>query len=1326
MVVLQHREALDEERFRRALAEAGHELVELADGAPVESGRVYLPAAAVIVTVEDGHFAAHPTEQVPGSRAVIDSFLVSLSQAWGERAIVVTLDGIDGNGTLGVREVKGASGLVLAEVTPESEAGTLASSDEPAALADAVLPVEEIAPRLLALIEQVQGAPDSKGPAPDSPETREALATIAGILRTRLGHDFHGYKRGTFLRRVRRRMQALTLDDLPAYIEALRASPSEAQDLFNDLLIGVTEFFRDKKEWELLEREVIPKLFEGKGPRDQIRVWVVGCSTGEEAYSLAILMAEQIAKLEDAPQVQIFASDLDGRALAGARGGRYPESISAHLSPERLGRWFVKEGDTYRVTKTLRDMCVFSQHSIIKDTPFSRIDLISCRNLLIYLDTDLQSRVIPLFHFALRPGGVLFLGNSENVSGHKDHFTPVSPRSRIFQRVETSTPTIPNFPFTSVDRRLLSHSGQTPSREGSQLDLEDFTRRAERITERHVPANVLIDPDHNVLHFSDRTVPFINPTRGAASLNLLQLVHPDLRIDLRAALSRAAEIGRTVQLSGLSMRLNDQRLAVDVVIEPVREADGRFSGYVVIFKDGAVVPSDAALPPSQERAEHDRRLEDELQTTKARLQATIEELETTNEELKSSNEEYQSLNEELQSLNEELETSKEELQSMNEELTTVNGELAHRVHELGHANSDLKNFLESTQIATLFLDHELRVTNFTPASVELFYLIASDLGRPIAHLRSRIAYDELQDDARRVLRTLAPIEKEVHDPATGAHYMVRVLPYRTTDNYIAGVVLTFVDISARRQAEEKQRRSEAHFRAFVTASSDVVYQMGPDWSEMRELDGRGFMVDTLAPSRTWMEGYIHPDDQAEVQSAIGQAISSKALFELEHRVRRPDGTFGWAQSRAVPILDEQGQITQWLGTAKNVTARREAEAALRASEERFRAIVETATNYAIFTTNPEGRIEIWPRGAEAVFGWTAEEAAGQLMDMTYTPEDREAGVPEWERQEAREAGQAPNVRWHVRKDGTRVFIDGVARPLIGPDGALRGYLKVGQDVTERRATEDALRASEARFREFGDASADVLWIRDAESLAFDYVSPAAAEVYGIPAEDLLDGNHMLGWTGLIVPEDRELALDHIRRVRGGEHVLSAFRILRRSDGQVRWIRDTGFPLRDEDGHVRRIGGIGHDATEEIELQDRLKVLVAELQHRTRNLMGVVRSVTDKTLASSTSLPDFQGRIRDRLNALARVNSLLSRLDGGNRITFGELILTELMAHGVVDPDDPNSQVRLGGPVGARLRSSTVQTLALGLHELATNALKYGALSRPEGRLAVTWDLLDGP
>jgi two-component system CheB/CheR fusion protein len=527
-----------------------------------------------------------------------------------------------------------------------------------------------------------------------------------------------------------------------------------------------------------------------------------------------------MARRDVSPTVQIFATDIDGRALAAARVGRYPLSIAADLTPQRLSRWFVKEGNTYCVAKELREMCIFSAHNVVRDAPFSRLDLVSCRNLLIYLDSQLQERVIPLFHFALQPGGFLFLGNSENITRHLKLFEPLDRRTRIFRRMDTAARTLPDFPLSVAAKRLSAEASapRQPMAEGS------LVRRAERIAEQHVPAYVIVDERFDILHFSGRTGRYLEPATGAASLDLLNLVHRDLRVDLRGALHKAAESDETVSLEHLSFGAEGDRATVDLVVEPIRDPPNSRRTFVVLFKESARAAARAGITQdsAQLHDENVHRLEGELGTMRERLQATIEELESTNEELKSSNEEYQSLNEELQSANEELETSKEELQSVNEELTTVNGELAHRVTELTRATSDLKNFIESTQIPTVFLDNEMRVMNFTPAVSEVFHLVESDMGRPIAHIKSRIPLDELQEDVRRVLRTLNSAERQVDSPVTKARYIVRVLPYRSVDNFIAGVVVTFVDITALTRSEERQRLLLAELQHRVRNTLAVV------------------------------------------------------------------------------------------------------------------------------------------------------------------------------------------------------------------------------------------------------------------------------------------------------------------------------------------------------------------------------------------------------------------------------------------------------------------------------------------------------------------------
>jgi two-component system CheB/CheR fusion protein len=803
-LVLQHREALDSSWLQGRVQQLdGVRLVDVTDGVEMEGRTIYLCPANMITTLHGDKFAVREAEQAPGERATIDSFLVSLAEDRAEESIGVILAGTGGDGTLGIATLKDHGGLAIAEQTAPMTSDHLAEANTPVAIADFILAPEDIPEhvqvyaRHLRRLEQRQGFDEVLAAASTS------LKRIADFLRTKTGNDFHGYKQNTFLRRVQRRMQVVQIDDIAAYVDYLRIDKDEALHLFNDLLIGVTEFFRDKREFEVLETQVIPKIIEDKAAGQQVRIWVLGCATGEEAYSIAILVREQIAKVESAPQVQIFATDIDGRALAAARVGRYRTSIEHDISPERLARWFVREGDTYCVVKELREMCIFSQHNVIKDAPFSKLDLVSCRNLLIYLNSELQNRVIPLFHFALLPGRFLFLGNSENVTRHPKLFAPVDRRARIFRKLETGTRLPPEFPITTAAGRTpveLPHARNF----GPDVGLE---RRAQRIAERYAPAYVIADENFQILHFSGRTGRYIEPTAGAATLDLLSLVHRDLRLELRTALSRAREANEVAHAEQVSLGVNGHSVLVDITVEPIQDSpDGR-SSFVILFKEGPVRPNAAqdGTASALVRTEHVERLESELRATRERLQATIEELESTNEELKSSNEEYQSLNEELQSANEELETSREELQSVNEELTTVNGELAHRVQELTRATSDLKNFLESTQIATVFLDNDMRVMNFTPAITQVLHLVETDAGRPVSHIKAKIPIEELYEDVRRVLRTLASIEREVTAPDSGTRYIVRILPYRSIDNFIAGVVITFIDVTAITRAEERQR-----------------------------------------------------------------------------------------------------------------------------------------------------------------------------------------------------------------------------------------------------------------------------------------------------------------------------------------------------------------------------------------------------------------------------------------------------------------------------------------------------------------------------------------
>jgi len=821
VLVLQHREAFDEGWLRGMLTRLnGTRLAEPRDGAGIEGGTIYLCPAAAITTIQNDRFAVRPAQQAPGERATIDSFLVSLAEERAEQSIGVVLAGTGGDGTLGTATLKDHGGLALAEKTAGENSNHLVDSNTPAAIADFALLPEDIPEHIQVYARHLRRLDEKQGFDEVLAAAATSLARIADILRNKTGNDFRGYKQNTFLRRVQRRMQVVQIDEIPSYVEFLRNDKDEAQNLFNDLLIGVTEFFRDKREFEVLETQVIPQIFKEKGAGQQVRIWVLGCATGEEAYSVGILLREHMAKLDAAPQVQIFATDIDGRALATARVGRYRTSIEDDMSAERLARWFVREGDTYCVMKELREMCIFSQHNVIKDAPFSKLDLVSCRNLLIYLNAELQNRVIPLFHFALLPNRFLFLGNSENVTRHPKLFAPVDRRARIFKKLDTGPRLPPEFSITTAAGRAAVEVPPVRSL-GPDVGLK---RRAQRIAERYAPAYVITDENFQILHFSGRTGRYIEPTAGAATLDLLAFVHRDLRLELRAVLNRALETNEPAHAEQVQLGLNGHRILVDITVEPVLDGPAGHRNFVVLFKDGPVRTIDVRddNPNVPVRTEYVERLEGELRATRERLQATIEELESTNEELKSSNEEYQSLNEELQSANEELETSREELQSVNEELTTVNGELAHRVQELTRATSDLKNFLESTQIATVFLDNDMRVMNFTPAITQVLHLVETDVGRPVAHIKARVPIEDLYDDVRRVLRTLASAERELTAPDSGTRYIIRILPYRSIDNFIAGVVITFIDVTAVTRAEERHRLLLAELQHRVRNTLGVV------------------------------------------------------------------------------------------------------------------------------------------------------------------------------------------------------------------------------------------------------------------------------------------------------------------------------------------------------------------------------------------------------------------------------------------------------------------------------------------------------------------------
>ncbi|MBN1369147.1 MAG: PAS domain-containing protein, partial [Dehalococcoidaceae bacterium] len=796
--------------------------------------------------------------------------------------------GTGSDGTLGVRAIKGGGGMVMVQNPASTEYDGMPRNAIATGLVDYELSPAEMPAQLIAYTTHAFGkSPRSKLPTPKS---ENALKKMFVLLRAQTGHDFSQYKPMTSQRRIERRMAVHQIETMDGYVKFIQKTPEEVEALFRDMLIGVTSFFRDTEAFSALEEQIIPKLFAAKRTDDEIRIWVPGCSTGDEAYSIAILLAERQEVLKQNFKVQIFATDIDSHAIAVARAGIYPASIAADLTPERLARFFSPEpGDNaFRIHKGIRDMLVFSEQNVIKDPPFSRLDLISCRNLLIYLGGQLHKKLIPLFHYALNPGGFLFLGTSETVGDFQDLFAALDRKFKLYQRKEvlhgTQGAGLGRFlpPMTARDTgyprtaEKTSHTGKLPLRE--------LTEQA--LLRQIVHAGALINAEGDILYLHGRTGLYLEPTPGESGPNnILKMAREGLRRDLVIALRKAAGTGETVSSPGLRVKTNGDLTTVNLVVRPVAAtpASSEPPLYLVVLEqaqepgisDKLSLSDGQKSKPSSEtyRENADTRiaaLKQELRVKEEYLQATNEELETSNEELKSSNEEMQSINEELQSTNEELETSKEELQSVNEELATINAELQTKVADLSRANNDMNNLLAGTGIATVFVDHQLRILRFTPTTTKIINLIKSDIGRPVSHIVSNLrGYSSMTDDIQAVLDTLVPKQAEVQNNE-GLWYSMHIQPYRTTDNVIEGAVLTFVDVTEARKLHDGLRVNEERLRVALSASSISVFNQDMNlrytWVQNPNL---GFKAEQIIGKT---DADLLPEQEAAILTAIKQQV----------------------------------------------------------------------------------------------------------------------------------------------------------------------------------------------------------------------------------------------------------------------------------------------------------------------------------------------------------------------------------------------------------------------------------------------------------------------
>jgi two-component system CheB/CheR fusion protein len=1047
-VVVLHLDPKRESEMARILsARTAMTVVQIEDGMRIAANHVYVIAPDTDVKVRDGALRMSKPAEPRGHRHPVDVLFRSLALDQRERAVAIVLSGTGSNGTDGLKEIRAEGGMSIAQSPETAKFDGMPRSAISAGLADHTLPPEEMPETVLAYVRHgyVSAPAEIEGTSPDG---QANLDQIIDLLRLRGGHDFRSYKHSTLRRRIHRRLGLRNTETLNDYIDELRTNPDEVLTLTGDLMISVTGFFRDADAWKALAELAIAPMIAERETGASVRAWVPACATGEEAYSVAMLVTELAEAAGKRFDLKVFATDAQEANLSKAREGIYPQAALADFPAARLRRFFEMLEGSWQVNKTLRDMIVFAPQNLLLDPPFSQLDLVSCRNFLIYLEAEAQQRIIALFHFALRQDGHLFLGNAETVGRHEDLFETISKKWRIFRRLGPTRHDLINYLRPSESAGSRATAKPSPSFPEPSASIAELARRA--LLDRYAPASVLIDRKHRVLYFHGPTGEYLEQPTGEPTRELLAMARDGLALKLRAAIREASKENKSVTVNART-RQSEKNRSVTMRVTPLPASSQ--GGFLLVSFTPALVASDLAQvrEGAEDVSSGERVLQEELTTMRGELLATVEHLETSNEELKASNEEAVSVNEELQSTNEELETSKEELQSFNEELNTVNSQLQYKIGELESATNDLNNLLIGSETATLFLDDKFCIKWFSPATKELVDLVSSDVGRPIAHFAQKFADANLLRDAETVIKKLTTIESEVLSNA-GRWYLRRMLPYRTRDNRIAGVVITFIDITARKQEEEALRRSEARLQELIEALPGAVYitdtagritffnpAVAELWGRSPDLGAR----DTA--ELYWPDGTLITKDKSPMVTSVKEERSVRGV---EVAVARPDGIRMPFLAYTTLLRDDAGMVRGAVNMLVDITETKRAEAI----ERRLASIVESSDD-AIISKNLDGTVTSWNHGAERLFGYTAEEMVGESI-MVLAPLDRhdeETGIIERIRR-----GEHIEHYETVRqtKDGSAVLVSLTVSPLGDAQGNIIGASQIARSMVERKMADE--------------------------------------------------------------------------------------------------------------------------------------------------------------------------------------------------------------------------------------------------------------------------------
>ncbi len=1252
-VVIQHLSPDHESLMADILARyAPMPVHQIEDGMRIEPNHVYVIRPGRTVTLKDGHLRLGEPVEKRGHRRPVDDFFRSLAQEQHEKAIAVVLSGMGTNGTAGAQAIKAVGGLCIAQDPERCEFPGMPRSLIHAGYADQVLNAEEIPDLLLRYVQHPYLELDPKGQARVARELerhREQLTEIITLVRTRTRHDFSSYNPPTVLRRIQRRMGLIGAAELDDYLAHLKAHAGESEALANDLMINVTGFFRDPDAWEALRVAVVRPMVEARAADDPIRAWVTACASGEEAYSLAILIAEEVARARKTFDVKIFATDTADKSLALARAGVYPGGIEADMTPERLDRFFEQDEHTYRIKQELREQVVFAPQDLLRDPPFSRVDLVTCRNLLIYLEPEAQHRALTLLHFALRDGGYLLLGNSETLGQADELFEVASKRWRIYRRIGVTQHRFAGLSTLRPPEVRAVPGVAAPvaiARTSSTVAIQAA------LLEQFGPPTAVVDANERIVYFHGNAEPYLMHPSGETTQSLLELVRPPLRAAVRSALRQAAAEKRAVTIEQSAGEGGNVIRVTAQPLRPVRAPEH----FRVSFEH----PAGAAPPPipvsHHLRPGADDVLEEEARILRRELQTSIEAFEATNEELKASNEEVTSINEELQSTNEELETGKEELQSLNEELTTVNGQLQAKILELEAVSNDLENLLTSTDIAVVFLDPQLHVRRYTPAISDLLTLIPTDIGRPLAHLAQKFSDGDLIADAGQVLARLVPLESEVLS-LTGRWYLRRTLPYRTEDNRIDGVVITFIDISARKHAEQAIAGAQARLAAVIEQMPAAMLVVDAPAGTLAlanrqaaALFNQPFPLPLVG--HNWAASYsafrgLHSDGRLyEPQEwPLARALAAgETVHDEELDFVRADGSRGTVSMSTSLVRNPAGETVAVVAAFFEITERNRVELALRDSERRLHDLIE-ALPAAVYTTDPGGRITMFNQAAVEFSGRTPQIGADawSVMWKLYRPDGTPLRHDQCPMAIALKEGRPIRGVEEVaeRPDGTRIDFIPYPTPLFDDAGNLIGAVNMLVDITERKRAEQARGSSEERFRLLVESAHEFALItldREARITSWNH---GAERVTGYSEQEALGQSAAI----LFTPEDRAASIPEAE-LRQASDTGSAIdeRWYLRKDGSRFWTSGVLTAARDEDGLLQGFVKIMRDQTER-------KATDAQLQEA----LQAANQLRVKAEGANRAKDEFISTVSHELRTPLNTIRLWSRMFASGKLQSPEVI-----------------------------------------------------------------------